>query len=1852
MSGVGAVAELLPRIAALPARDDLESYKLPAEKQADVRRKLYEALFSAVSPAWLFPADLALTPAAALALLAQSDWSLSQAQRHADAVAAHGASGGAAAPVAAQPEYSSHRRGMACGHVFRKGEPIFRCHDCSYDDTCVQCAMCFQNSIHAREQHDIVFSVADENGACCDCGDEEAWKFDLRCEFHSMHPHTENDEVPEAEPTLESLYAGVPEDARTSITAFSDLLLTFYLQVITAAEPQRAPTLGPELVEELKRMPTLERLFDTKGKAEDAPQPFAALLWNDEKHTFTDVSDKIMDVMPSLNAHGARAFAEQVDKHGREILAIMPELRRLVIMARRINIQRLLVTVQPAFDYYVQEVAGVVLAFLMDLASCSLYTPHGVDGRACKVLITTLLLTPWENSEWAEAPTTIARELFDPSRVCKLDALLLLDTKMWKEARLDVRHLMMDLIACRQAKLEIAVHFAYVYPRMIETFILHDREPEHSIYHMTVQLFSVPSVAARLVVEHNFMHTLLQVLHALFVSDNESRVTALTLPSPPPARGQANANAPMLSQAKCYHVFHDTRYLLAAGDVKKNIAQHATAFLAPWLAFFAYFHGIAPDTRAAHAHVEFESELWYQVFHASSHLGRLAKILGEAFQHATSEQLSAGLQFAADTILAHLARLETLDSSTHPSSAMHTVRFPASDEGAAVPVAEFVVAQDPVSFHHPMHWLLAEMLKSVGAHPGLAPPISEDAMLALLEHPLRVTVKLAQIRCNVWVRNGFAIRSQAYHYRDSMWMRDIMYDQDLFVQQCALAFVSHDRFLVTLLDRFDLVAWFSGERGHALYDGEQATFMAEELLLLLVMILTEISVPAHWPIEQQVRRELIHYLVLGAGTYSEVTKQIPERFTDHGCFDRELARVASFRSPDGTHDLGMYELKPEFLGEVQPFFQHYTRNQRERAEEVLAERRAKTGDVPHAPRPALGALDGTLFARLGDVLLCPTLLQIVAGALGNATYGYAEPPDTLLNAALHLLYVGVAERGTAFVPLLTQALQVPQADHVATQSLVDLLAAMLAESRLSAYHEKIRGLFGAAAALDPALTSALPQPAVPQPAPSDDAKRQAAKERQAAIMQKFSDQQKSLLATLEDELGDDEDEMDETVDDYGTCILCQERLDGHRSFGTLVHIQESRLMRTTPPRQQSAFQEILGIPLDMDRSQSDGQRTRGHLHRYEQTDPHKPRIALGYAAENHTTGFVAVTCGHSMHVGCFNMYLQSTEQRHAMQVARSHPEDLSRLEFICPLCKSLGNTLLPEPGASAMSRSPFCEMPLGKVVPDDQALTEWVRRINIAILKNTSASASARAEHQEHDCGSGCFLPFYAPASATPHNPDLGTSVLGSEECAEMLQRARSVLQLLAYETSWARSRDRRQTILEYAGDAAQGDAIYIPEHVVGYTLAQLEITQRGVTPPGSNVAAALSEQQIKLVQSLLETLSSLAHVACKDAKGADGMRQGLLKRLMPHWAGEHSVRSPLLLRNALGVLVESAVLMPQHLLHATALLFYVTLVQTVFGLAQPSFAHGERRKAEESAVGGAEAVQIFPHARWLVTSIVNLVGYVRGNITLGFDHCSDQDLAKLLCAYTLPFLRRAALLHRIVSGVVPEPAEGPEYVRLLHQLRIPLPAEALPMHAAPAGLVAMLVEGWTKHAYVHLSPLFRPLPILAEPLEARTAVPSLVLEHPHIYELLPLPHDFALLLQQTQTRVCKRCNTLPPLCSLCLFCGEVLCEQSFCCSDLDDEGRGECHQHMEHCGGRLGAHFRVGSNVVVLLFQRNGCFTSSPYLNTHGEVDHSLLKARPQRLHTQRYDELRKQWLTHGIANIVTRRTEANVSNGGWITF
>ena len=61
---------------------------------------------------------------------------------------------------------------------------------------------------------------------------------------------------------------------------------------------------------------------------------------------------------------------------------------------------------------------------------------------------------------------------------------------------------------------------------------------------------------------------------------------------------------------------------------------------------------------------------------------------------------------------------------------------------------------------------------------------------------------IAQIRTGLWVRNGFAIRGQLLHYRDFM-LRELCYDQDLFILQMALVIL--DPNLVFVSDRKSVV---------------------------------------------------------------------------------------------------------------------------------------------------------------------------------------------------------------------------------------------------------------------------------------------------------------------------------------------------------------------------------------------------------------------------------------------------------------------------------------------------------------------------------------------------------------------------------------------------------------------------------------------------------------------------------------------------------------------------------------------------------------------------------------------------------------------------------------------------------------------------------------------------------------------------------------------------------------------------------------------------------------------------------------------------------------------------------------
>ncbi|CAO1614904.1 unnamed protein product [Sympodiomycopsis kandeliae] len=1999
------------------------------------------------------------------------------------------------------PEYAPERRGMPCGHVFSKGEAIWRCRDCALDDTCVQCAPCFMASIHTRENHDVVFSVSSSAGGCCDCGDQEAWVKDVGCSYH-CHSEEEETEMTDSSddadnnrpPDLafeigQGLAAAGHQEAiaqlRESIVSWIDFILTAlnhapeeqklfgrsfvvgvaahavqkvsalqgldeWAAAIRDGEPYRTSTSPANTDNKLDpraRLPQppgaydFEQFFDfaagspakpgTPGEMwgplpqdPNSPMPheplrqqgrrkYALLLWNDEKHSFTEVIDSVKEALGSTDQEG-RAIADRVDQKGRHVLAVSSDLSQLVNYARRMHGIELEVTIRPAFDIFCEELAHWLIAVIKDIAEANIYLPSKADPTALagnasvlRLLVSSILLDEW--SPATRKPDSFSSphmrpEFFDPRHLCKLDGLLLMDHKLWKEARNLVRGWYMAIVARKEGRRAIAFRFAAVYAKIIEVFILREREPEHSVVLLTVQLFSVPSIGSDLVRHYGFLEKLLAILHSIYTGSVIPESSTLILPPREQTAAKASPTATLLKQVFCRHVFYDVRYLLQSEGVKAQLVsdpRHITYCLD----FLALFVAFLPEIRQRDHHVEFESnELWVAVFQVCQLLARQAKLLGEAFEKTSASDATYFLRYAIQRTIHACLQLERLHPDTHPEFSLHKIQLAKQDYD----VVQFRVDRQFTSFHHPVHWYVAELCKRLGTITRadlvsmgkiriaqLLADLDQSELLFALDFPLRVVTKIAQVKIGLWVRNGSSTRGQATHYRDVA-MRASMYDQDLFLLQAGLTLVQDpNRLLVNYIDRFRLQDYFDGRPGHLArsgvlpedaLDADHEVQLAEEFILLLHFLLSEASIACAWPLEKVIRREIIHFLALSQGTYSAVTRYIPEYMTEHPSFERLLTQVSKFRAPDGTSDLGIFELKDEYYDEVNPFFYHYTRNQRERAEEQLRLREKKKGRSPddYVPVPAkalLGEGSEVFATTIANVFLSPVLERIVFYTLlNNCDYLRDNQfPEALLDATLQLIVVGLVELEVTFVE---EVLAKKRDDIVPLDaetnptgvSLLRVLCMMEEQIKDKALKSKISWCLNRAASYSSPMASVVlstnrqgvdvsssqkkPASKANVAKQSMEAKKAAAKARQQAIMQKFSAQQKSLLESLdgdEEEEGssatkakkeegmdvderdadlmDVEDEESETEEPLGACIMCQEELEQDGSYGCLGLVSHSTVIRVTPRNDVKALKEVTQLPLSLDRVSEFGQSRETKMYTDSSDTKYSPKPNLtssggGFPQGDHKSGFVASTCGHLLHVRCFEMYYKSIEQRHGSQVARNHAEDLSRNEFVCPLCKSLGNAILPVPvkksaKTAASGQGNKSVDTLGRQVLDETPISDWLRKINIDILKTSGAQFSST--FQETATGTGCFSHWYADSSLqslkeTPiADVELPEGV--DEPTLTMLLRLMATLRPMALNTRPSRVNWQSRSIL-----APVSRKLYIPEEIIGYTLSMMEVSQRGFpAQPHNNVAMNVSDSSIGLIRSLLFCLKNVVAIEALNVPGKatstktnfmNGMRQGLLKRLLPHWSSDEAVRYPLLLRDPLTILVETAAIAPEYLAQVTSLMYYATLVQTIFGLAQPSawphtqgpasasrgLAHLDSAKLDESAKKAIR--ECFPDVRWTVGNIVGFVGYARGNISLGIDLLDDDTLAKLLCSYTLPFLRRAAILRRAVCGdkifgtrqSYPSSADADavEYVRLLAELQVPTPAQALPVRAERQSPISSMIEGWVKHAYAPLASLFRPLPInhsqhgaangqggastltsgsgRGTPLGSVAGLQSgtqpvanssnllhmhanqpqqiLQLEHPHVYELVSLPHDLTTLLQYSQRNVCKRCAQVPPDPALCLFCGQLVCYQSFCCLD-SETNKGECNRHVAECGGNVGLFFKLKANVIFILYYSKGTFTFSPYLDSHGEVDVGLQKGRPQRLHRQRADELRRTWLSGGLATMVARKIEASMDAGGWDT-
>ncbi|KAH7906536.1 hypothetical protein BJ138DRAFT_979835, partial [Hygrophoropsis aurantiaca] len=93
---------------------------------------------------------------------------------------------------------------------------------------------------------------------------------------------------------------------------------------------------------------------------------YCVVLWNDDKHSFDEVIQLICETT-TRSRFEASALADSIDDLGREIIDMNSNVTRLLEIAQIISKIELGITIRRAYDTFREQVAVVIIEWLLDL---------------------------------------------------------------------------------------------------------------------------------------------------------------------------------------------------------------------------------------------------------------------------------------------------------------------------------------------------------------------------------------------------------------------------------------------------------------------------------------------------------------------------------------------------------------------------------------------------------------------------------------------------------------------------------------------------------------------------------------------------------------------------------------------------------------------------------------------------------------------------------------------------------------------------------------------------------------------------------------------------------------------------------------------------------------------------------------------------------------------------------------------------------------------------------------------------------------------------------------------------------------------------------------------------------------------------------------------------------------------------------------------------------------------------------------------------------------------------------------------------------------------------------------------
>jgi len=1008
-----------------------------------------------------------------------------------------------------------------------------------------------------------------------------------------------------------------------------------------------------------------------------------------------------------------------------------------------------------------------------------------------KVPIFEIPRTPWLSRKqtpgrpptyWLEQPEGSAFEgplpLHEDLRQrVRLDWLLLFDLRLWKRARVGLRDLYIStVVSVPQFKRILGLRFAGLYTLLAQLFLIADREPDYAVINLSLQMFTTPSIVEENVERANFLTNLIAILYTFLTHRQVGHPWDVNI------QQTLAFDAGSVANRRMYLFFNDLKRLFENGYVQGKLRTEERYQL-QFLDLIRLPQGICPNVRAVGDHVEYENDVWIGASLMTKEINKLCSQFADSFRQHDGEHkrnlIRAIRIFAKATIINSVgAERHRFDHAEIKHESQFSTLEPfffetlGDSSGRRHSVVSFVVESQPISFHHALHYTLSWLIdvgKSMSAEQlrdllsfsvqdlKEPPPYKtlipnhdyESYLMALFDFPLRVCAWLAQMKAGMWVRNGLSLRHQMGTYRGVAY-RDFGHHRDIFLLQTAMVVCNPSRVLASMIDRFSMDDWM---RGHFVtrpgFEPSQQLDVAEDLTHLLIVLLSDrISLMPEEdegnPQALALRRDIAHILCFKPLQFSDLNNRLGLSDTSDLEYNLDIVReMTNYKAPEGLSDAGLFELKPEYLAEVDPYTAHYTKNQRDEAEYAYRSWMAKRTGRPEEDmvlEPKLRPLPSGVFAELSHFTKTPLFAQIIFYSLAHHLHPtMSETPNTRIEAylqvVLHLVLAAVLEddadedlESEASNPLPSFVQNVLQKRSELGNTIFDILVQMLENGEIKTCHPKIRVIFHRMQQRRPRTYSnivsslmskgtglpplALDKLGFESPrAPLDggqgsrerqakELKKKQALDRQAKVMAQFQQQQQNFMnnQNIAEWVGDDS-YMDSmiagTAEEYkktwtypsGNCILCQEETNDTRLFGTFALMTNSSMFRQTDIRDADFLGEVLSTPISLDRGADSirpfgvAGQNRKKVSKFsfdgKEIITEHQGLGKGFPPSHASRGPVSVGCGHIMHYSCFDLYCTSTQRRQNHQIARNHPECIDRNEFICPLCKALGNTFLP-----------------------------------------------------------------------------------------------------------------------------------------------------------------------------------------------------------------------------------------------------------------------------------------------------------------------------------------------------------------------------------------------------------------------------------------------------------------------------------------------------------------------------------------------------------------------------------------------